>query len=312
LYGKEDQDDDDDDHKPVVEKAKPKKKLVSTKKSNKKEVNDEHASIKHESSDKDEKADEEVSSPKKEQSTTSKKLAAAKQLAAKKTPSKKTSTATNGEESMNFDEDNNEEGEEESEDESSNKNEDKHLQSIEQDTKITRLRKYLRAAGLRIVKNSELFELKSKKARYDYIKNIFKEAGYTSNSLSIKSCQKFKLKRENEKEIAELDVGNIIETAADSSSRPTRNSTRGCRVNSENAKKNPHVKLNKVDRSRIKQDESDSDENSDQSGKESSPKNNIDALSRIRHLVSSDEEDETDQKNKINKREHKIQESDEE
>ena len=77
----------------------------------------------------------------------------------------------------------------------------------ENDPKILRYRKYLRLAGLNfMVKNSDLNAMKSKKARYDFLSKIFTDAGYTK-SLSIENCKKFKLKLEQEKEIAELDKG---------------------------------------------------------------------------------------------------------
>lgn len=73
-------------------------------------------------------------------------------------------------------------------------------------------------AGLRVVKNSELEAFKTKKAKYDFLKKIFTDAGFKGESLSIKSCKKFREKRLREKEIAELDINNII----DSGPRRTR------------------------------------------------------------------------------------------
>lgn len=64
-------------------------------------------------------------------------------------------------------------------------------------------------AGL-AVKRNEFNLLKSKKARYEYIKKIFVDAGFKDN-LSIKNCKKFKEKRDKAKEVAELDVNNIID-----------------------------------------------------------------------------------------------------
>lgn len=76
---------------------------------------------------------------------------------------------------------------------------------------MIRLRKYLHLAGLS-VKRNEFNLLKTKKARYEYIKKVFFDAGFSKDkTLSIKSCKKFKEKRDKAKEVAELDVNNIID-----------------------------------------------------------------------------------------------------
>jgi hypothetical protein len=76
----------------------------------------------------------------------------------------------------------------------------------------------MRFAGLRLVKNSELDTCKSRTAKINYLKKIFIDAGF-KEKITVASCKRFKLKRERAKEIAELDVNNII----DSGPRRTRN-----------------------------------------------------------------------------------------
>lgn len=165
--------------------------------------------------------------------------------------------------------------------------------SLENDPKIQRFRKYLRLAGLRIVKNSELEALKSKKARYEFLKKIFADAGFKDKSLSIKSCQKFKLKREREREIAELDVGNIIQSTP---GRTTRNALRSstAKVLEENKSKNPHVRLKKINIER----DSDEDEEMDES--DSNEKSNQ-PFSNIKDLIESDQDESDSDKKKKNK-----------
>ncbi len=93
----------------------------------------------------------------------------------------------------------------------------------DKDPKIIRYRKYLRLAGLwmgSMVKNSDLEAMKSRKARYDYMKQIFIDAGFTK-SLSIENCKKFKFQLEQKKEIAELDISNIIDMGSRRSRRRT-------------------------------------------------------------------------------------------
>jgi hypothetical protein len=152
---------------------------------------------------------------------------------------------------------------------------------IDQDPKIQRFRKYMKAAGIRIVKNSELEAFKSKKARYDFVKKIFSDAGYKGTTLSMKACQKFKLARERAKEIAELDLGNIIEST---SGGRTSRSTRQTRAAAK-----PVSRVVRAD------SDSDSDEN-DEDSAETKQKSNSDVFSRMRDLISSDDESDSDAK----------------
>ncbi|RNA04496.1 hypothetical protein BpHYR1_006114 [Brachionus plicatilis] len=161
--------------------------------------------------------------------------------------------------------------------------------SIQTDPKIIRLRKLLRVANLRIVKNTELEELKSKKARYDFLKKIFIDAGYKNQSLSIASLKRFKAKRDREKEIAELDVSNIIDSG---SSRATRSTlSHKIKISSENATKNPHVRLKRVN---VKQDS-----DMESSDEQENPLEK--SMSRMRDIIESDNS-ENEKEDKSNKR----------
>ena len=140
----------------------------------------------------------------------------------------------------------------------------------DKDPKIIRFRKYLRLAGLwtgSMVKNSELEAIKSRKTRYDYMKKIFIDAGFTK-PLSIENCKKFKAKLEQKKEIAELDMSNIIDTGSRRSRRGA--SSRGLLVKSESLK------------------ESDTEEVEEKDGETT----NSDPLANMKDLIGSDSSDE--------------------
>jgi len=164
-------------------------------------------------------------------------------------------------------------------------NSEKKKLTAENDPKIAKFRKYLRLAGLRIVKNSELDALKSKKARYDYLKKIFVDAGFKGKSLSIKTCKSFREKREREREIAELDVGNIIEST---SGRATRNTTRSTRASKPQTKK----KTLKFTKDSDSEDSSSCDDEDKSPNKK--PKSNYD-FSNMKDLIESDDESENEE-----------------
>jgi hypothetical protein len=179
----------------------------------------------------------------------------------------------------------------------------------ENDPKILRLRKYLRLAGLfSFVKNADLNAMKTKTARYNYLKKIFIDAGF-DGSLSIAACKKFKLKREQQKEIAELDVSNIINNDLSSSNnkRTTRNSLlqKKQKVNETNANINPFVKMNKINLEKLKE----SSESEDNGENQIESNNNF---SRIQDLIESDESSSDEKKKKkSHKKADKVIESDE-
>uniref|UniRef100_A0A915JG88 Histone chaperone domain-containing protein n=1 Tax=Romanomermis culicivorax TaxID=13658 RepID=A0A915JG88_ROMCU len=91
----------------------------------------------------------------------------------------------------------------------------KSISTVE--NQLSKLKKFIRAAGLRIQNYAAFFEnCKNDKQRVEKLRNFFVEKGLTGK-LSMKACQKFKLERETEREIAELDKNNIL-----SNGRPKR------------------------------------------------------------------------------------------
>ncbi|CAF0765855.1 unnamed protein product [Rotaria sordida] len=76
-------------------------------------------------------------------------------------------------------------------------------------SRIEHLKKLLRISGIRfIIKNTELDELRSNKARINYLKSLFDKAGFTG-SLAIKECEKFRKKRDAEKELLEIQANSV-------------------------------------------------------------------------------------------------------
>lgn len=171
--------------------------------------------------------------------------------------------------------------------------EEKTEYKAEKDPKIQRYRKFLRLAGITgwMTKNSELDAMKSKAARYNYMKQLFIDAGF-KKSLSIENCKKFKEKRDREKEIAELDLSNIIETGSSRSGRSSRSSAR----HDANQKRlmNPVVKLKRMAEFKESDDSDEVDEND---------ANEVDPLANLKDLIDSDDSSsEEKKKQKKNKR----------
>lgn len=82
----------------------------------------------------------------------------------------------------------------------------------EKDLVIQRLRRLLRLAGLNkasMVSNETLNAMKSKKARYDFLKKCFTDAGF-DKQITKENCKKFKEVMDRKKEIAELDLSMIL------------------------------------------------------------------------------------------------------
>lgn len=144
--------------------------------------------------------------------------------------------------------------------------------------------------------SSELDALKSKKARHDFLKQILIDAGLKSDGkMTIAACKRLKAKRDKAKEIAELDVGNIIESTNSRATRSTRLSSASC--------KKPDVvdraSNRKLNRSKLREsgeDDSDDDDDDDD-------ENGVGAVdfSRIKDLIESDESDSTNKKEKKKK-----------
>ncbi|CAF4133596.1 unnamed protein product, partial [Rotaria magnacalcarata] len=67
----------------------------------------------------------------------------------------------------------------------------------------------LRISGIRlIIKRTELDQFKSNKAKIDYLKSLFDKGGFTG-SLTIKECEKFRKKRDTEKELLEIQATSV-------------------------------------------------------------------------------------------------------
>ncbi len=112
--------------------------------------------------------------------------------------------------------------------------------------------------------------------------------------MSIEKCKKFKLKREREKEIAELDVGNIIETT-DNSKRITRNRTAAMPKQHQSFKKNK---------------ETDDDESDSESEKQTRKKGyNFSNMRDLCESSASDRENEEEVKDEDKKALKKDEES---
>ena len=188
---------------------------------------------------------------------------------------------------------------EETEQEEDPKEEAKEEYKAEKDPKILRFRRLLRQAGLfSMIKNSDLNAMKSKKARYDSLKKIFLDAGF-KDTLSVAACKRFKLKREREKEIAELDVSNII--ASNAGQRSTRTSLRERKtvVHDQLSGVNPIVKINKVNKvnmSKLQESDSSADEDTEKTQQAKTADANY--LARIKDLIESDESSSDEKKPK--------------
>lgn len=92
--------------------------------------------------------------------------------------------------------------------------------------RVDHLKKLLRLSGIRpIMKKSELEPYSSNKAKIKYLKSLFDAAGFTGltlvfrvsfrswnilGSLSIKECEKFRQKRDTEKELLEIQA-NVVD-----------------------------------------------------------------------------------------------------
>jgi hypothetical protein len=123
--------------------------------------------------------------------------------------------------------------------------------------------------------------IKTKKGKYDYLKNIFIEAGFPKDvGLSIASCKRFKESRDRAKEIAELDLGNII---SDRKKRSTRSD----------------VKTEMSAKYQSSDNDSDSDDSSTDSSK--NQRKSLSSFSRIADLVESDSDNNDDNDDQLPK-----------
>jgi hypothetical protein len=76
-------------------------------------------------------------------------------------------------------------------------------------SRIEHFKKLLRISGIRfIIKNAELDQFASNKAKINYLKSLFQTAGFTGN-LTIKECEKFRKKRDTAKELFDIQANAV-------------------------------------------------------------------------------------------------------
>ena len=120
--------------------------------------------------------------------------------------------------------------------------------------------------------------------------------------MTLAACKRLKAKREKAKEIAELDVGNIIESSKLRSTRSTRLTTASCLQSPVPLAR----RLNKSKLKEVDEDDESSDEDDDETEAEATD------FSRIKDLIESDESDSSNKKEKKKSRTHKNAVSDSE
>lgn len=77
-------------------------------------------------------------------------------------------------------------------------------------TKLSNLMRYVRACGVHVGNYAKIFEgCNSMKSKEEKLTNMLKDLGIKGRP-SLSQCKKIRLKREEEREVAELDVGNIM------------------------------------------------------------------------------------------------------
>ncbi|XP_057314843.1 HIRA-interacting protein 3-like [Hydractinia symbiolongicarpus] len=77
-------------------------------------------------------------------------------------------------------------------------------------TKLSNLMRYVRACGVHVGNYAKIFEgCNSMKSKEEKLTNMLKDLGIKGRP-SLSQCKKIRLRREEEREVAELDVGNIM------------------------------------------------------------------------------------------------------
>ncbi len=109
--------------------------------------------------------------------------------------------------------------------------------------------------------------------------------------MTLAACKRLKAKRDKAKEIAELDVGNIIESSRIRSTRSTRLSSASCIQSPAPARKINRYKLNEDDEEETSENDEEKDTNTD--------------FSKIKDLIDSDESDSSEKKAKIKSKSNK-------
>jgi len=115
--------------------------------------------------------------------------------------------------------------------------------------KLLRLKKYLTVAGIKIQNYSKLFEdCKSKKSKETKLLELLESKGLKGKP-TLEKCKKLRKKIEREKEVAELDLGNIIDSNdGGGSSRSARSRMTRYQMNSVEGETKMNVKSHKKDR----------------------------------------------------------------
>ncbi|XP_065059149.1 HIRA-interacting protein 3-like [Rhopilema esculentum] len=94
--------------------------------------------------------------------------------------------------------------------------------STQESSKILKLKKYLAVAGIRIQNYAKVFEgCKSKKAKEAKLLEMLEEQGLKGKP-TLEKCKKMRKKIEAKKEVAELDLCNIIDYNGSSRGKTTR------------------------------------------------------------------------------------------
>lgn len=89
------------------------------------------------------------------------------------------------------------------------------FQNSKFDDEIARLKKYIHAAGIKVKKYDDLWSnCKSNKQKIDRLKLLLEENGISGRP-TLQKCEMAKAKREQDREIAELDPKNIISEGND-------------------------------------------------------------------------------------------------
>ncbi|GBN61808.1 hypothetical protein AVEN_15026-1, partial [Araneus ventricosus] len=101
------------------------------------------------------------------------------------------------------------------------------------ENKIEHLKKYLRVAGIRISNYNKLFEnCKTVKAKCEKMMSLLEKEGLKGRP-TLEKCKKLRVKIETKREIAELDVSNILKEGGGRPKRSVCSDTTNCKQDEE-------------------------------------------------------------------------------
>ncbi|CAL1278194.1 unnamed protein product [Larinioides sclopetarius] len=101
------------------------------------------------------------------------------------------------------------------------------------ENKIEHLKKYLRVAGIRISNYNKLFEnCKTMKAKCEKMMSLLEKEGLKGRP-TLEKCKKLRKKIETKREIAELDVSNILKEGGGRPKRSVCSDTTNCKQSEE-------------------------------------------------------------------------------